>query len=1255
MNKNIRLLALALIPLTLGACDMYKSTSSVSSDVSSVSEITSSTTTSSETSVSSTSEYVTSSTTSEITSSSSSSSSTSEPQPIEVKVGSFHEATYWDETIKEMIKFALGDSSDKFPEFIAPSYDASLREEAVSQTESVVVVDVACYGVNPNSCVRLFKEKMKAYGYTLSSLGNYGYQMIDYTSDLFMMFEINEESSDPYFLISAYKQQTRDNEWATSFVNLYADMNVPVCTAPAYNTSYDSSKDTLTVYAMFIDKSTALSTYRNALVRAGFTVTGTDSYGVTTLIDSTGYLTVQLYLTYGDYECDALYINFTNLWPTVPIASFIGAQGFPKLNSVTASYDGYTYVDTKGNNNDADYALCLYYKNASSTDYGTYINQLVNVGMQKGENTVYEDNDTFANDLTLLTSEGLSIHVKVLYRASINMLCIAIYQATTVNNQETKSYMKKQLFLAAAILAGLVISGCDNSSSKSESSSASSDSTELTSVTSSTTNGVSVPTTSLPTSNPISITSIPDSSSSSSSSNTTPPPIILGGQLEEALKKDYKNMLVEFALNSTFAGEEWGWEYYLGGSDFVAVLNGNVAETYGLDSAWDFYSYYNGNSYSYWDTSMHYQTEGWIAFGSKQTPVGIDNAYFFMPYFLSTITEDDVTNVLGTYVVKETSIDKVLGGLKFSWTNDISYIDFAINEEGYIYRIRGFDDPNDDEYGFDIKLSQFGTTTAPESVILPPAISASNIKTYADMLGHEEEPDIYLENITININDTVTSDATHQIVMYPDDVVDLSFSYLPTNANKKEVHWHSSNENVAELLYSQESGHHYLRAVSEGETEITVTHVNGNKQTITSNTIKVKVNAPKQVEASAEDVYRFSFIDSTSVNNDGHYNIYASNDIAGSEAPFFISSWRINVRDGRYSDNFAEDDIVLYSAPNNQTCYTERFEDEVLFDFANQQVNKISFSYALFRCNSKNSLSLLESVKIYTSNDGDNWTAIDVTEEMRTEFNKASLSTGMSPKVMSKEFLPASMVKVVLKANQIGGNDLSIGMKDFTFSADENCRNYDDVDAVPVESISISAPRDRIKLGTSMKFTATINPSNASNKNVRWISSNPEVISIDPRTGFATALVADSSATITAVSTSDSSIVSNALVISTYEQETIGDFDNIFIGHTFCAKDVMSGNNKYDVTFTVNSEVAATLLLELDLGLGQPIEIRTALTYDHYDTVSKIYEFVGANGELVNVKLAEDGSHVELTYRANADANYTFGDETGGIILTKVK
>ena len=738
-------------------------------------------------------------------------------------------------------------------------------------------------------------------------------------------------------------------------------------------------------------------------------------------------------------------------------------------------------------------------------------------------------------------------------------------------------------------------------------------------------------------------------SSSDSFSNSAKPPIILGGDFEEALKKDYKNMYAQFALNSMGFGQEYGYEYYLGGSDFVAVLDGTTAEVYGLDFAWSFYSYYNNKSYAYWDGS-NYKAKGWISNGSKGIGVGIDYAYFYMPYFLQNITKDDVEFVMGAYVVKDTSLDKVMQGLKFTFmTNDISYVDIKISDEGYIQRIRGFDDPNSDEYGFQIVLSEFGSTKAPTSVELPPAISENNIKTYADMLGHEEEPDIYMTEMNVVINDTVSSDSTYDVIVYPDDAVDLSFSYKPTNANKREVNWHSTNEDVAEILYAPVSGHVYLRAISEGTTEIYLTHLNGDWQTVTSGSIKVKVNAPKPVPVSDKDVYRFQFVNSD--NNAGNNVIHAINNL-NTFAPYTITAWRMEVRNGNYSDNFTSADDVLFSAPNSSNNYTTRFEDEVIFDFENQQVSKISFAYALFRNNAKNSLNNFESFVISTSNDGNTWTDIDVTEEVRSEFNKASLSTGMSPKVMSKEFAPASMVKIVTTAKNVGGTEFSIGMKDFVFSKNDDCANFDDVEAVPVTSIAISSPRNKLKVNNSMKFTAVVNPDNASNKNVRWVSSDPTVISIDSRTGLATALK-EGSATIYATSTTNKNMKSNELVITAYTQETLDDA--LLLGKTFFASNITSGVNKFDVTFQVKSNVLATLVLSIDIGVGQKFDSTVELTFDGFNSNKGVYEYLSRDNDEVTVKVSNDGSYIELTYKAHNSSTYTLGNETSGVRLEKAR
>ena len=154
MRKHIRLLALALVPLMVVACQKPNTSSEVSSSdssiISSLEESTSSTT--SESSVSSSTSSSSSSASSSVSSSSSSTSSSisssseipssssstssstsSQPHvmtPEEIELDEVYVAHYWDETIKSIAKRALGDSWNKVPDFIAPSYDACLKKEA---------------------------------------------------------------------------------------------------------------------------------------------------------------------------------------------------------------------------------------------------------------------------------------------------------------------------------------------------------------------------------------------------------------------------------------------------------------------------------------------------------------------------------------------------------------------------------------------------------------------------------------------------------------------------------------------------------------------------------------------------------------------------------------------------------------------------------------------------------------------------------------------------------------------------------------------------------------------------------------------------------------------------------------------------------------------------------------------------------------------------------------------------------------------
>ena len=432
MKKHFSLLTAAMLMVTLAACTPATSSSVVSSS-SEPSSISSNLEESSNSDTSSS--LSSSSSTSSIASSSSSSSSTSSVEtPKEVKIGEVYTSNYWDITIENMLDTVLGDLSEKVPVFTSQRYEALMAYPDGSQT---LTFQIKCFGANASSATRIYKEKMEACGYYFSAENNYGYQMVDYYSDLFLAYSLEGvDTGDPCFIIQSNIQQTREKEWNNYAVSLYTDLtNIPACPAESYSTSYDTSKDTLTVYALFVDRNTVVNKYMTELIKAGFTSQGTDQYGATTMIDPTGYVSVVLYLTYGDYDCDALYINFVNVWPSVGIASFALLTQFPKVTSDTAKFDRYKYFDLVGNGNEQDYVLCIYFLYVSTSDYESYVDTLVDYGFAKGEVTVSETNIiTTELDVSMILDTGAiyKINVEVLYQVASSIICIVLHPATAI-------------------------------------------------------------------------------------------------------------------------------------------------------------------------------------------------------------------------------------------------------------------------------------------------------------------------------------------------------------------------------------------------------------------------------------------------------------------------------------------------------------------------------------------------------------------------------------------------------------------------------------------------------------------------------------------------------------------------------------------------------------------------------------------------------------------------------------------------------
>ena len=180
-----------------------------------------------------------------------------------------------------------------------------------------------------------------------------------------------------------------------------------------------------------------------------------------------------------------------------------------------------------------------------------------------------------------------------------------------------------------------------------------------------------------------------------------------------------------------------------------------------------------------------------------------------------------------------------------------------------------------------------------------------------------------------------------------------------------------------------------------------------------------------------------------------------------------------------------------------------------------------------------------------------------------------------------------------------------------------------------------------------MKLSAVVTPDNASNPNVRWISTDTDVLTIDARTGFATA-ISEGIATIKAVSVTNPSMVSNEILVTTYTQDVINDENNIFVGKTFFASNVQYGVNTADVTFLVKDNKSASLTITISV-MGQEFKNTINVSFNFYDEVTGVYEFESEDNATINVTLAADGSYISLTYKT------TDSDVFTNITLNKVK
>ena len=346
-----------------------------------------------------------------------------DPPKEEIQVSKLYKFNIWDEKLDEVAKKAVGDMHEKIPKFIATRYETELNTY-VTDNESFLIFTVACFGTNPSSAERIYREKMVENGFTMSSQGQYGFLMKDYESDLFLDYAIVTDDVEPYFEIKSYVRNTRELEWNSYLIDLYAGMHVPVCPASAYNHVFNNIQNEFDVLAMFLEDN-AMSKYQKILTDAGYTYNSNSTTDCVVYDDPTGYVSVQVYVTAGDYNTEALYITISNSWPTFVIMAFNGIANFPKINCDDAIYGGWSMTDAQD-------TLLIYFDNVTNVDFANYIDLLVDEYGFVASNQRSGDNSMFV-DLTLVT-ESYDVELTLGFQYNElhnNSICIAFYQCLT--------------------------------------------------------------------------------------------------------------------------------------------------------------------------------------------------------------------------------------------------------------------------------------------------------------------------------------------------------------------------------------------------------------------------------------------------------------------------------------------------------------------------------------------------------------------------------------------------------------------------------------------------------------------------------------------------------------------------------------------------------------------------------------------------------------------------------------------------------
>ena len=182
-------------------------------------------------------------------------------------------------------------------------------------------------------------------------------------------------------------------------------------------------------------------------------------------------------------------------------------------------------------------------------------------------------------------------------------------------------------------------------------------------------------------------------------------------------------------------------------------------------------------------------------------------------------------------------------------------------------------------------------------------------------------------------------------------------------------------------------------------------------------------------------------------------------------------------------------------------------------------------------------------------------------------------------------------------------------------------------EGIPVSGVSISTSESSINVGNTLQLEATVSPSNATNQNVTWSSSNPEIATVDETTGLVTG-VAAGTATITVKTNDGNKTASASITVSGTGPQPTGYY--WYIAATLPSNPPSSSNIQTDKSVAGWHSISSLAGFRLDTTGGKSNRI-----YLSYEDTGVIGYYVIIPNELNIYDSNEDNGYYMFT-----DASY---------------